>query len=196
MHHWLVAISVVSLGIAVLVFSRNVEHRRIVSDTLSSASLKLPERMIEGYDAGYLKQVATVLDARRVGGGTALDLYRRPVLLWNDVIFAIALAVFSSSLWIWILIQFQPWLESWAVARYLIMAAAASAVLYAVFDTAEDIMVERLLGQHQTMTDGGAANASRLTWIKIVTNGGSVTGALVFLILSALTKDSQRAAAG
>lgn len=192
MHHWLVAISIVSLGIAVVVFSRNVGHRRIVSDTLSSASLKLPERMIEGYDARYLKQVATVLDARRVGGGTALDLYRRPVLLWNDVIFAIALAVFSASLWIWVLIQFEPW----PVVRYLIIFAAASAVLYGVFDTAEDIALERLLGQHQTITEGEATNASRLTWIKIVTNGGSVTGALVFLTLSASTKDSQPAAAG
>jgi hypothetical protein len=194
MHHWLLVISVVSLGIAVLVFGRNVEHRRIIGNTLSSASLKLPERMTERYDAGYLKQVAIVLDARRVGGGTALDLYRRPVLLWNDVVFAIALALFSASLWIWVLIQFKPWLESWPVVRYLIIFAAASAVLYGVFDTAEDIMLERLLGQHQAITHGEATNASRLTQIKIVTNGGSVTGTLVFLALSVLTKDKPAAA--
>jgi hypothetical protein len=194
MHHWLLAISILSLGIAVLLFCRNVEPRGIISNTLSSASLKLPERMTEGYDAGYLKQVAIVLDARRVGNGTALDLYRRPVLLWNDVLFAIALAFFSASLWIWVLIQLQPWLESWPVLRYLIIFAAVSAVLYSVFDTAEDIMLERLLGQQQAIAQGEATTASGLTRIKIVTNGGSVTGGLVFLALSALTKDKPAAA--
>jgi hypothetical protein len=188
MHHLFAAISVIGLVIAVVAFTQNRAGRAEINSTLSSASpaLEAPERLFwRPYNEDYLKDVGNAL------GRAMLDRYRRPVLLWNDVIFAVALAIFSASLWMWILFQF----ELSGIFRHMVIVSAASALLYGVFDTAEDITLERLLKNPESISKSEAWAACLLTRIKIITNGASITGGLVFLTLSSLSGDSKSTAA-
>ena len=141
MHHFLLVISVISLAIAVAAFMGNLKPRAAIN--LALAPMKTPERL-KSYGAEDLTKVAEKLKSVREGAnGTMLDLYIRPVLLWNDIIFAVALACFSATLWIWIIIH----LELSGAWHHVTMVLAASAVLYGIFDVAEDAMLVRTPGR-------------------------------------------------
>jgi hypothetical protein len=180
MHHLLLAISVVSLIAAVTAFGANRPPRDAINVSLANKSLKIPERLFS-YDAGDIKQIAAELkshvsDDRR----SLLDLYIRPVLIWNDIVFAITLAIFSATLWLWVIMQF----ELAGLWRTLVIAAATSAMLYGIFDVAEDVTLVRLFRKSGTISEKEGWFACQLTRLKMVTIAGSITGVAVFETLS------------
>lgn len=185
MHHFLLAISVISLAIAVGAFMSNVKPRGAIN--LALKPMKTPERL-KSYDAEALTKVAQKLKSASAGtDGTMLDLYIRPVLLRNDIIFAVALAIFSATLWIWVIVHF----ELSGLLRHMITVLTASAVLYGVSDVAEDVMLARLFRQSDAISSGEGRVACGLTQLKLIAIIGSVSGALVFETLSWLTSKRQ-----
>ena len=181
----ILVLSLASLAVAVSAFLRNVAPRNRIDQSLVDG-LVIPERsVLEGYDSDDRKKLAKHLKAHRLDDQrTLLDLYIRPVLIWNDIIFAVALATFSASLWLWITVCLG--LSGWP--HGLLLAFAASAVLYGVFDLAEDITLVRLLGDPDAISEWQGQVASLLTRLKALTNGVSLTCAIVFGILLLMTK--------
>ena len=180
MHHLVLAISIVSLVVAVTAFGANRVPRDAINVSLANKRLKTPERLFS-CGAGDIKQVAEELKSQQSGDRRSqLDLYVRPVLIWNDIIFAIALAIFSATLWIWVIVHF----ELVGLWRTLVIAAATSATLYGIFDVAEDITLVRLLRNSDTISQNEGGLACQLTRLKMVTIVGSITGAIVFQTLS------------
>lgn len=177
MRHLMLAISLVGLVIGCLAFMRNDPYRDGINGALGE--LQIPERMLWGYTVDDLQKiVARLKSSPATDGQTQLDIYVRPVLYWNDIVFAIALAVFSASLWLWILEVAQPA----GLLRYLIVFFMVSAVLYGVSDVAEDVLLARLFVQPKIAV-GEAWMACQLTRIKIATNAASVTSGAVFMAL-------------
>lgn len=178
-------LSLVSLAVAVSAFLRNVAPRSLIDKSLAEG-LVIPERRVfEGYDSDDLKKLAKHLKSHRLDDQrTLLDLYLRPVLIWNDIIFAVALATFSASLWLWITLYFG--FSGWP--RDLLLVLTASAVLYGIFDLAEDFTLLRLLGDPDSISEWHGQVASLLTRLKALTNGVSLTCAIVFGILLLMTK--------
>jgi hypothetical protein len=175
------AISLVGLVIAAVAFVTNQPHRDRIDAILCPDST--PERSPGGYKAEHVQRVIERLgNAPAVDQKTPLGLYVSPVLYWNDIVFAVALAVFSASLWLWVLLQFEPS----GVMRGLVIAFMICAVLYGVTDVAEDMTLARLFTQ-QTVSTNEARVASALTQAKFGTIVLSVTGALAFLVLHTLT---------
>jgi hypothetical protein len=175
MRHLLLAISFIGLAVAIIAFTDNRALRHEIRAALGP-ELKTPEELvIRGYDRPYLQLIAEKLLHAKAAGqdGTLLDHYSRPVLLWNDVIFAIALGIFSASLWMWVLMQFAPS----GPLRYLLIVMAVSSLLYAVFDTAEDLSLVRAFKTPATISDSEAQVASVLTRLKFVSIVASVAGA-------------------
>jgi hypothetical protein len=182
-YHLLLVISVIGLAVAVAAFLSNRAPRDSINKSLEREELTTPERGFS-YSAGDLRRVAEHLKSQPSSDHrTLLDLYIRPVLIWNDIIFAAALSIFSAALWIWIMMHF----ELAGLPRMLVMAAAASAILYGIFDVAEDVTLVRLLGKSDTISESEGWVACQLTRLKVVTIIGSVTGVIVFETLSLLT---------
>jgi hypothetical protein len=181
MRHLLLAISFIGLAVAIIAFIDNRALRHEIRAALGP-ELKTPEeQVIRGYDRPYLQQIAEgLLRAKATGqDGTLLDQYSRPVLLWYDVIFAIALGIFSACLWAWVLMQFGPS----GPLRYLLIVMAVSSLLYAVIDTAEDFSLVSAFRTPGTISDSEALVASVLTRLKFVSIVGSGAGAAVYLAL-------------
>jgi hypothetical protein len=184
MRYLLLAISFIGLAVAIIVFIDNRALRHDIRAALEP-DLKTPEeQVIWGYDRSYLQRVADrLLHAKAVGrDGTLLDHYCRPALLWNDVIFAIALGIFSASLWVWVLMQFGPS----GPLRYLLIVMAVSSLLYAVIDTAEDFSLVGAFKTPGTISDSEAQVASVLTRLKFASIVGSGAGAVVYLGLQTI----------
>jgi hypothetical protein len=182
MNHLKLAVALLGLMVAIIAFVRNQPHRNLINDALGD-KLRIPERMW-GYSAEDVQGVIDQLrSAPAIEGRSPLDVYVRPVLYWNDILFAVALAVFSASLWLWILGQVGPV----GALRYALIAVTISAVVYGVADVAEDVMLARLFAQPK-VSAGGTWVACQLTRIKIATNAGSITAGAVFLTLKYLTE--------
>jgi hypothetical protein len=181
MRHLLLAVSLVGLIVATIAFINNRGIRTEIRDELAKFGLKTPEEHIrDGYDREELLNIAAKLDIKPPGrDARLLDMYRRPALLWNDVTFAIALGIFAAGLLLWVLVQFEP---SGAL-RYLFIVMAASSLLYAVVDTAEDLVLDRILEEPGAISDSEARTASTLTRLKGVSIICSGAGGLVFRIL-------------
>jgi hypothetical protein len=188
-HHLILVISILSLIVAVNVFVRNVEPRGEINKSLGE-NMPTPERRVtEGYNSDDLNQVAKHLRSHlRVDRRSLLELYIRPVLIWNDIIFAIALSAFSATLWLWIVVHFG--LSGWP--RNLLILLAASALLYGIFDVAEDVTLVRLLQKSDPISKSDGQIASLLTRLKFVTIVVSVTGGIVFQTLSWMTSEKPK----
>lgn len=183
MRYFVLIISVIGLAVAVAAFLNNRASRDSINESLASKELRTPERRFT-YSAEDLQRVAEHLKTQPSSDRrTLLDLYVHPVLIWNDIIFAVALSMFSAALWIWIMVHFGLA----GLPRNLIIAAAVSAILYGIFDVAEDVVLARLLGKSQTISKDEGLIACQLTRLKMVTLAGSVTGVVAFETLSWLT---------
>lgn len=189
----LAAVSAICLAAAVLAFMLNRKPRLAINEALASAQLRTPERMTS-YDAVKLTEIVRALKSNPSHPeGTLLDLYIRPVLMWNDIIFAVTLASFAASLWIWVLLDLEPS----GLIRRVVMALAASSTLYGLFDVAEDVMLIRILRKPDAISTGDGWVACQLTRLKLVTIVGSVIGAVVFQTLSWLpSAQSEQRSAG
>lgn len=177
------AIGLIGLIVAGIAFVSNQPYRDEIDHALKP-DLKAPERMLPwGYNEDQVRQVkqrlhGDLVDDRR----TRLDVYVSPVLYWNDIVFAVAMAVFSASLWLWVLLQFEPM----GLARGLVIIFATSGVLYGIADIAEDVMLARLFRANRVSANE-VRLASALTQAKMITMSASVAGGLVFLLLNVLT---------
>lgn len=192
MRHLFLAISLVGLAVAIIAF---INNQAIRNDVRTALGFKTPEeQVIWGYDQRYLQSVADKLRAAPAGpGATLLDRYRRPALLWNDVAFAIALGIFSASMMVWLLTQFAP-SGFW---RCLIVAMAVSSLLYAVFDTAEDLVLEHALATPDAISRRETLTASVLTRLKALSIVGSGAGGIAYLVLQlAVPRDAKPLLAG
>jgi hypothetical protein len=182
-------ISIMSLAAAVAAFLKNVAPRGEINKALGESMVTPERRVTARYDSDYLKKVAKHLKSYLLNDQrTLLDRYIRPVLIWNDIIFAVALSIFSATLWIWIAVHFG--LSGWP--RHLLMALATSAILYGIFDVAEDIVLVRLLGKPDAISKREGQIASLLTRLKFLTIFVSATGGIVFLTLSWLTTEKPK----
>ncbi|UPK01812.1 hypothetical protein [Bradyrhizobium sp. 170] len=184
-YHLLLAISAIGLAVAVGAFVKNVAPRDKIDKCLGE-SLPVPERrVLEGYDCSYLKRVASHLESHRLDEQqTLLDMYIRPVLLWNDIVFAIALSISSASFWVWIIIHFGL---SGLPRDLLLLLFTACAVLYGILDVAEDLTLVSLLRAPGTISKRDGQVSSLLTRLKFYTIIISITGAIVFQALSSAT---------
>lgn len=178
MRHLLLAISLVGLALAMIAFIDNRALRHDISAALRPELRTPEEQIMRGYDRPYLQLVAErLLHAKAAEkDGTLLDHYSRPVLLWNDVIFAVALGIFSASLWMWVLMQSEPS----GPLRHLLVLMTVSSLLYALFDTAEDFALVDAFRTPATISDDQAQVASVLTRLKFVSIVGSVAAAVAF----------------
>ncbi|MBI5321802.1 hypothetical protein [Bradyrhizobium sp.] len=190
MRHLLLAIGFISLAVATIAFINNRSLRNEIRAALGPEFNTPEERIIRGYDRPYLQLIADRLLHTKPAGldGTLLDRYSRPGLLWNDVTFAISLGIFSTSLWMWVLMQFGP---SGAL-RYLLVVMTISSLLYAIFDTAEDLALVHAFRTPAAISDGEAQIASILTRLKFVSIVGSVAGAVVFQTLQVIVPDDAK----
>jgi hypothetical protein len=181
--HLILVVSVIGLAVAIAAFLNSRASRDSINESLASEELATPESRFS-YSARDLRRVAAHLKARPSSGHrTLLDLYIRPLLIWNDITFAAALSIFSAALWIWIMVHF----ELAGLPRCLVIAATASAILYGIFDVAEDVILARLLEKSDTISKAEGLIACQLTRLKMITLVGSVTGVIVFETLSWLT---------
>ncbi|EJN12193.1 hypothetical protein PMI42_04523 [Bradyrhizobium sp. YR681] len=183
------AISFVALVIGGIAYVTNQPYRDEIDHALKGlkglkGDVKVPERMLPwGYDAGQLREVKEKLRSEPAGDRqTLLDVYVSPVLYWNDIVFAVAIAVFSASLWLWALLQFEPA----GLVKWLVIFFAACSVVYGIADVAEDVMLARLFGPYP-VADREVRLASALTQAKMGSMAFSVAGGLAFSVLSLLT---------
>lgn len=177
------AIGFIGLIVAGIAFVTNQPDRDEIDHALKP-NLKAPERMLPwGYNADQVRQVKQRLQGELVDDRrTRLDVYVSPVLYWNDIVFAVAMAVFSASLWLWVLLQFEPT----GLAHWLVVIFATASVLYGIVDVAEDVMLARLYRADRIFANE-VRLASALTQAKMITMSASVAGGLVFLMLNVLT---------
>jgi hypothetical protein len=117
-------------------------------------------------------------------GISALHLYVRPTLLWNDVVFAVALSSFTALMWLTVAVS----IDGHPFVKTLTLFFAVMGVGYGFADVAEDICLARFLSQSAPLTDRQAMLACRLTQLKLVTIVLSVLGAATFFILSAIER--------
>lgn len=187
--YWIV---VVIAGIAMTwIYFANLKHRFAIEAALEKAAgaagqargEKAPEppEHVWSYDQRYLVAFHALASAHPIEAGsreTILDRYIRPVLLWNDVAFAFAMAAFIALL----MFGLAPCVP-WRWASQLVLAGGCMGILYGVVDLLEDVRLARLLKNPTAITEWDATVANFLTRTKIVTLGASVSGGIAFKAL-------------
>ena len=155
------------------------------------------------YDSYYLKRFANSASAAPMPDGrTALELYFKQILFW-DIVFAIALALFVALFDFGVATALLPH----PYASSILLLLAGMGVLYGAADVAEDLKLASILsGWHRThrseaqgspseeprkptlgqIDSGEAAAANVLTRIKLVAITLSVIGLVIFLVLWAI----------
>jgi hypothetical protein len=186
---WLVTLAFGLLAAAV--YSLNASHRRAVARALAlpqpaarrrdsraadtvrdDAPLVSPERLWR-YDEKYLRRFVRAAFSRRTSfGDTALAHFIRPTLLYNDVIFALALGVFTALAALG-LAGFIPW--PWAA---VMLVPACLGLVYAAVDFAEDLKLAQLLQSPERIDAASARAANARTQIKLLSLGVSVAAIL------------------
>lgn len=146
------------------------------------APLRTPEQMF-GYRADDLETFMAALDKAPLGDGrTVLDLYVSPMLLYRDVLFAMALGAFAVLLDLW-LSPYAARIGNWLGS--LVLMAAAAGGLYAVADVCEDLALARILSSRKANPSATAVSSS-LTRAKLVLITFSGSGALLLGAASAV----------
>jgi hypothetical protein len=151
------AIAVVA---AIYFWRRNAPNRKAIKKALR---VTLPEQSVEWYDAAYLERfMAAARNSPVNGAASALALYRRPTLLWNDVWLGVSIgaALVLGNLAIAFNAPLQPFGEGLAVV------CAAMGALYSVFGALEDITFDEVFGRGVPVAAPSAFRASFLTHAK------------------------------
>jgi hypothetical protein len=182
----LLVAAVVLLAIATFFFSRDQPNREYLDRELESARpvdgrpLTVPERVLF-YGADELNALKAFLGSRKRSElQTALQFYVRPVLIWNDLVFAVALAGFVVISWLCIISIF----DVSGGLRHLFLFFAAMGFLYGLADVGEDLYLANLLSRHRAVSQAEGYCATALTTVKIGANIASIQGAIVFQGLS------------
>jgi hypothetical protein len=186
--------AVVFLAVASFVFAKNQANRGYIDRQLRDAPpvdghpLTVPERHLS-YTADDLNAFKNFLNAKTTSDSqTALQFYVSPVLIWNDIIFAVALGCFVVASWLWITIAF----DISGILRTLFMFFAAMGFFYGASDVAEDLYLSKLLSRQQAITPAEAFRANALTLTKMATIVSSIQGAVVFTALSLIFPPSDK----
>jgi hypothetical protein len=152
------------------------------SQAVQKRALAVPERLW-CYDRGYLEQFSAISSQKTRLGDTVLQRYLRPTLVWNDIAFAAALALFTALTAVGIAphLPGQPW------TGYLMLVMACSGFVYGVADIAEDWKLLTILERGTSVDPADAAEANRFTRIKLVAISFSGIGAAMFLLLTLMS---------
>jgi len=179
---WLATL--VAGAVAAGVFLASTAHRNPINAALEREKLTVPEAQFS-YDETYLDKVIKVLSPKPPDGGKSLlERYARPTLIWNDIIFAVTLALFIALIAIGIApyLGWKPW------SGYLMLFFAAMGLIYGIADLAEDWKLKTILDSGAPVDADDATVANWLTRAKLVTVGLSVIGALIFGLLQLVAK--------
>jgi hypothetical protein len=183
-----ITLLVTTLGMAAWSFFRNQGLRTRIDTALRRAgtetgkTLLIPERRLR-YDSTDIDCLKAVLSADHVGGGaTALKLYVKPTLLWNDVVFAASLGLFTALFWFWVYSVVTPDPLLSRLAEFF----SAMGLLYGLADVAEDLWLAQLLSQSSPVSRSEAMLAQSLTQLKFLTIVLSLMGALIFAVFTTI----------
>lgn len=114
-------------------------------------------------------------------GDTALRRYIRPVLIWNDIAFAILTGLFAALVDIAISIGVQN-----PSVQLIFMMLAISGLVYGVVDVMEDVVLARTLRTSSAISANQAAGARALTRLKMLTLTISLSGLVLFIALGVI----------
>jgi hypothetical protein len=146
----------------------------------SAYSLVPPERAL-CYGPNYLAAFRNrASQARTSFGDTALQRYIRPVLMWNDIAFAVLTALFAVLVNIAIS-QIVPYPSLQTALLWL----AAAGLAYGIADVLEDATLVKLLQSPSPISTSEAAISRTLTLIKMLTLFVSLSGGILFASLMA-----------
>ena len=179
---WLVTLAVGAVASGV--FLANTTHRNAVNAALESRRLTVPEA-VWSYDKVYLDAFITATSSKPPEGGKSLlERYVRPTLIWNDVVFAVALALFTALVAVGIApyLRWKPW------SGYLMLFFAAMGLLYGIADVAEDWKLKAILDPAAPVDADDANVAKWLTRAKLVTITLSGIGVATFELLQLVAK--------
>jgi hypothetical protein len=168
-------------------FRVNQPYRRAIDASLAAdGEMQVPERMWPFYNADYLNAfIAKASEQQTDFGKTALALYVRPTLIWNDIGFAVFCAAFAMLFWLGLL-KAMP---DYPLIKCLMAFLVAMSAIYGVADIAEDLWLVGLFSKSGEVTKFEGEIACALTQTKIVTISLSIAGGLLFKVLdSALSK--------
>ncbi len=179
---WLVTLAVGAVASGV--FLANTTHRNAVNAALESRRLTVPEA-VWSYDKVYLDAFITATSSKPPEGGKSLlERYVRPTLIWNDVVFAVALALFTALVAVGIApyLRWKPW------SGYLMLFFAAMGLFYGIADVAEDWKLKAILDPAAPVDADDANVAKWLTRAKLVTITLSGIGVATFELLQLVAK--------
>ena len=179
---WLVTLAVGAVASGV--FLANTTYRNAVNAALESRRLTVPEA-VWSYDKVYLDAFITATSSKPPEGGKSLlERYVRPTLIWNDVVFAVALALFTALVAVGIApyLRWKPW------SGYLMLFFAAMGLFYGIADVAEDWKLKAILDPAAPVDADDANVAKWLTRAKLVTITLSGIGVATFELLQLVAK--------
>jgi hypothetical protein len=164
-------------------FSVNQPYRSAIDASFTAdGEMQVPERMWPFYNADYLNAfIAKASQQQTDFGRTALAVYVRPTLIWNDIGFALCCTAFSTLFWLGLLKAMPDYLLIKCLLAFLIAMSA----LYGVADIGEDLWLVRLFSKSGEVTKFEGEIACALTQTKIVAISLSVAGGLLFKVLEA-----------
>jgi hypothetical protein len=168
---------------AALCFRTNQKYRGEVDAALAAGErmpMRVPERL-PSYDAAYIDAFrAKAAGVTTQAGGSALEIYLRPVLLWLDVGFAVFLSLAAALFWSLLpdVATSMPCIGG--ISKF----CAVMSVAYGVADVAEDLWLARLLGRTSATARLEGIIACTLTRLKFATITLSLVGGLAFWVFS------------
>jgi hypothetical protein len=141
-------------------------------------SLIAPERLL-CYGPRYLTAFRGRASAARTSfGDTALQRYLRPVLVWNDIAFAILTGLFAALANLGFSVRAAD-----PTTQKIFICLAVAGLAYGVVDVIEDVVLFKLLKGLSTISSGQAAIAITLTRLKMLTLAVSLFGLALFAAL-------------
>jgi hypothetical protein len=165
---------------SLMFWRRNAGHRRELLRALGPGGPPLPEEVIKWVGVAEMTRFIDLASrATTASGVSALDLYRAPMLLWNDVWFAVSFACFLifGNLTIAKVLPAEGFAQGW------MLFGAAMGAVYGAADIGEDLMLARLFSAGLPVDRAMAFIASLLTRIKFLTLLLALPASLGFLAI-------------
>ncbi len=141
---------------------RNRTLRTSLNAVLGVNGPSVPEDLIGWYGVAELVDFARGARLATIGGNKALDVYRRPILLWNDTWFAVGL----SGALIFLNFAIAPLMPLGIAGSVLAVFCALMSLLYGLADIFEDLKLAQIFGSGRDVTKGDARLASIFTQTK------------------------------
>jgi hypothetical protein len=147
----------------------------------SAYSLVPPER-VWCYGPEYLGAFRDRASAAKTSfGDTALQRYLHPVLMWNDIAFAILTGLFAALADIGIALAVSK-----PSVQLIFFCLAAVGLVYGIADVFEDLTLINILKVPSLVDANQAARANLLTRIKVLAMTASLSGGTLFIFLMAI----------